>query len=790
MMNGVVMRVWKYMHRQAMKYSLTSLLSAFVILVSTFVMVVQVRQGTPRTGTRAAGCKVIVGLGTMAVNAYTAPFNSVVAGDTVCIEAGDRAGILEIKNFRGAAGKPITFVNSGGRVRVDGRGNWTAVYLKNDEYIRLTGTGSADAYGFEIFNSGNSGAVHISAKTRYVEVDHVEIHNVRGSGITAKTALSEITDANGNGSVRDEWTQYDTYLHHNWLYDIGTEGFYVGSSFWQDGIEPELEGVELAYNRIERTGWDGLQVGSAVKDVKVHHNVIVDAGLSDSTHSGNGRYGIIVNKGTTGDFYNNSIRSSRRSGIYIQGKGGYRIYNNLIDGSCIADSCSGIRWADGSNGQIYDNTVVNTVGDGITVGSWISGGTIYDNIVAGFTGIGIDPANIPVANNFVSKDLAEARFLNSVGNDFHLRGDSPAVNTGSTGGFAASDLDDRARPQGTRADIGVYEYVAAPTSSQTSAPSRTPTPASSGFTNWGFESGSTGWWNLYSGGSVASSIVSSPVRSGSKSAQIVGSSTNMARWMTNNTLISAAAGQIYTARAYVNRQDVTGNGAYVFLGFWKGTSSSPVYLGGMSSGKVTGTAGWSQLSVSMAAPSETVWARVELRLEGSGSVWWDDVSLTLGTPSLPTPTPAPTSTNLLKNPTFESDPYLNYFTNTNGTATFTWDQTGGRTGKAVKIVSTGSSSTALSRWLTKNATISTTAGRSYTGSVYVKTANNATLTVLFLENGTNIYKAGKSVSATDTAGAWKSLTVTSPAAPTNTYVRFEMRLNGPGTVWFDDAVLK
>ena len=37
-----------------------------------------------------------------------------------------------------------------------------------------------------------------------------------------------------------------------------------------------------------------------------------------------------------------------------------------------------------------------------------------------------------------------------------------------------------------------------------------------------------------------------------------------------------------------------------------------------------------------------------------------------------TPTPAPSTTNLLKNAGFESDPWVNYFTHTDGTATFTW----------------------------------------------------------------------------------------------------------------------
>lgn len=378
----------------------------------------------------------------------------------MCITAGNHSGRLEIKNFRGTSTSPITFINSGGKVRIDAQQDWVGGYLKNNEHIRFTGTGDpVVAYGFEIYNSTNKG-ISASAKTRYVEIDHIEIHDVGGAGIGAGTSAADIVDTDGDGSVRDEWRQYDTYIHHNWLHDIATEGFYVGGSFWQNGVEPELEGVELSHNTIERTGWDGLQVGSAVKNVKVHHNTIVDAGLSDNPHSGNGRFGMIVNRGTTGDFYNNKIYNSRSAGVYIQGIGDYRFFNNLIVNSGMAKTYDGIAWMVGNTGYFYNNTIVKAAGNGIRCSSGISRGSIFDNIITETATPQVNGCNVTQVNNLVYGSTASAGFADPANSDFHLLADSPAVDKGSASGFAPYDLDDVIRPQGAKADIGAYEFAA------------------------------------------------------------------------------------------------------------------------------------------------------------------------------------------------------------------------------------------------------------------------------------------------------------------------------------------
>ena len=71
------------------------------------------------------------------------------------------------------------------------------------------------------------------------------------------------------------------------MHDTPGEGMYIGTShFYKDESgnsvcsagetwpQPELKGVHIHNNRIEDTGRDGIQVGSAVEDVAVHHNSI------------------------------------------------------------------------------------------------------------------------------------------------------------------------------------------------------------------------------------------------------------------------------------------------------------------------------------------------------------------------------------------------------------------------------------------------------------------------------------------------------------------------------------
>ena len=401
----------------------------------------------------------------------TGNFEHVQPGDRLLIPS-SRTGPITLKNLKGEEGNKIIIVNSGGKVGINANGSWAGVQIRNCEHVRLTGTGDPSVeYGFEIYNSSNCGITAYS-RTRYMEIDHVEIRNVAKAGMYAKTPED----------IRDTWTQYGTYIHHNYVHDVGNEGLYVGSSSWAGGKEPELEGVEISYNRIERCGYDGIQVGSAVADVKVHHNFVKDIGLEKPYGGGCAKAGFVINKGTTGDFYNNMIVNTGRWGFVILGLGHYRIYNNIIadaGGKPGSSDDAGIRWlgAGVQDGLFYNNTIVRTRGDGIKVtAGW--DGAIYDNIVLGSSGINIINKNAAKYNNIESGAVGAVGFVDPDSNDFHLLPSSSAVDAGSDTGFAPFDYDHVPRPQGSASDIGAFEHVSSlpPTPTNTPPLTGTPTP--------------------------------------------------------------------------------------------------------------------------------------------------------------------------------------------------------------------------------------------------------------------------------------------------------------------------
>jgi hypothetical protein len=143
--------------------------------------------------------------------------------------------------------------------------------------------------------------------------------------------------------------------------------------------------------------------------------------------------------------------------------------------------------------------------------------------------------------------------------------------------------------------------------------------------------------------------------------------------------------------------------------------------------------------------------------------------------------------NLAPNPSFESDPALDY--QKNGSATFSWatDQSVSPV-RSLKIVSAQAGS-AYSRWMTKNKKIAVTPGADYQVSVWlrVKAANQtAQLAVTFYTAG-SAYIAP--VAATTRVGItdWTQLSLTVTAPANAAYLRPEFRLRGPGTLWADDV---
>lgn len=357
-----------------------------------------------RAASPATGHQHTIGLGVRTADGQ-GNYSEVRPGDIVSIEAGTRRPLV-LANFHGEPGKPITFINSGGIVDIVSNG-YAGIKLKNCEYVRLTGTGVSEQAGSPFAEYDQQSGIRVSGGqrgiagiegTRYLEIDHVEVAGGSKSGITIKSHLP-----------RDEWTQYGTYLHHNYIHDMGTEGMYIGSSFYDEGLDPVLKGVNISFNLVTRTGWDGIQVGSAVEDCIIRGNAV---SLDSQSSEPGQQSGIMNNRGSACDICDNLITDSAASGIYIQGNGGNRIYNNVIVrsgrlGSAGDGGGSGIVVTTGSNTgrgvNVSDNTIVDPNGHGIRFTNQKgTGNTVQNNTIVNpggtYVSIGPDVA-VTAANN-------------------------------------------------------------------------------------------------------------------------------------------------------------------------------------------------------------------------------------------------------------------------------------------------------------------------------------------------------------------------------------------------------
>ena len=77
-----------------------------------------------------------------------APYNALTPGDTLFITPGLRTQ-LQIRSIVGSSAHPIVIINGGGVVNISPGGSY-GIKLAGCRYVKLTGTGTADKYGFSV----------------------------------------------------------------------------------------------------------------------------------------------------------------------------------------------------------------------------------------------------------------------------------------------------------------------------------------------------------------------------------------------------------------------------------------------------------------------------------------------------------------------------------------------------------------------------------------------------------------------------------------------------------------
>lgn len=442
---------------------------------------------TGNTGAAAGcgSCKFLITPGTDGGAYINGTTLKAQPGDTVCIQGGNYK-YIQFFNFTGTAAKPIIFKNCGSQVKIGNGGTYGFIF-NNVKYFKVLGNGSSDKYGFSV--NGVSAKLNVGLAmgkgcTDY-EAGNIEITNCE-VGVMAKV--------NPDCETANQYPYFairNVSLHDIYVHDVTGEGFYVGNTapngtsvvcngVTKNVLPPRIYGLKI-YNCITaNTGWDGIQVASAPTGVEIYNNKVSNYG---TVNKGSQQAGIILGGESNGRVYNNTVTKGTGNGIEVFGIGLCYVYNNIIsdagwDGSSQRQDALFIDDRPTKNNYVpqyvyvFNNTVVNSGRDGIrqqnSYGTVAAGNLFYNNLVVapgslssrGSLSYISNQAGIKFtsSNNLTYATIAEAKFVDAAGKNFHLAAGSPAIDKGKDlSGYFKFDIDNQSRPQGAGFDVGADE---------------------------------------------------------------------------------------------------------------------------------------------------------------------------------------------------------------------------------------------------------------------------------------------------------------------------------------------
>ena len=419
------------------------------------------------------------------LSTQTASFDcsAVAPGDTVTLESGVR-GPLKIRDCGGTSSNPIVVRNdvSGTGPVVIRRGSGDSggfvfecancVGVTFDGSGKWSGAPSANTYGIKVTMSGGgspSAFMMISGASRFITVKNVEVDGVWPS-IASNGIGIHLKDAGRLRSTSPSaWVEGIT-LVNNYIHDVEGEGLYIGPNWYED--RPPLRNVVIKNNRIEDTGWDGIQLKSTIAGTNsISGNTLRRVGKRSDSSSKGQLWGISLLDGT-GSIHGNLVENAGDTAIqhYLSdlpvsyGNQLGEIYNNVVVAPGRVGLMAGNGIATGNSAgatkaisRIYNNTVVGATAAGIQVGGEAAGGFVRDNIIADNAGTAISaPPSVSKVNNRIGT-TSQMAFVSASSRNFRLQSSSPARNSGSSS-HPAVDFDGIARPQDGISDQGAFEF--------------------------------------------------------------------------------------------------------------------------------------------------------------------------------------------------------------------------------------------------------------------------------------------------------------------------------------------
>ncbi len=262
-------------------------------------------------------------------------------GDTLVIRAASNPwDYIYLGGIKGTQERPVVVINEGTVEMKKG------ISLENCQYIKVTGSGSREKFGFRILSSPQV-AVVINGKSAHIEVERFFVKDCM-FGCWIKNEAD--CDTSINSWVLDDMRIHDFEMHH-----INIEGFYMGSTDPNNFTRPkDCNGVQQYYKPsklgnikvyngvIDGTGRPAIMLSNAqIGMSEIYNNKVSNVGREYNDQQGTG---ISIGGYTRAYVHHNTVKNTYTWGIAsLGGSGLLRIENNEVDSSGFLDGKS-LNW--------------------------------------------------------------------------------------------------------------------------------------------------------------------------------------------------------------------------------------------------------------------------------------------------------------------------------------------------------------------------------------------------------------------------------------------------------------